>query len=646
MDWKDLPTGPSPSRINLLRKLKESFNRCKGLFEDISEDLTEALDDLYVLYINTYEEIFCSTVKILLLGQNCSDAVKELMKPDSQPLDYGSSTFQNLLEIFGKIFGLTYQVRVSGQKKYCIKCSNEEAKIPLRTLRPISFEVYPGEAHKLTITYKKDFFGKNFDANEIPDCWASQIFETPVESGEISEQDFASNHVPFLEPGFCNLKTNKKDYKESKDASFDWSLSSNEDKNPEKLAQQGKHKKPKDSYVSLNDQIANTCRRASELYDIEASNEDSSQEDDEKVKQTFSINLSKQLSPVEVSQNSPSKSPSKNKSPLEEAPSLRDRIRVSSPEKREREKEQRERDRQPTNQKELLKMICTVWQMTLEETGCQDKGESKGEEGGKEGEGCEEKEEGCEEGEEGGEEGEDCEEENSEFNEEEEEMAKNLTRKDMFIAGAETKTICRTCNSEESLSNMYFYEKSFFCAKCITMIERRFKSKAHDKCISCQKPSSKVILAKFIPSNPLVKHKSSMICTKPKKIDKYFDYLQKYASMPLKTPDIEKLIGLINDNLVTPVSTFSQFKLCKSCIDNFRHCSVCKFLHHKNELFIASCKHVYCLDCLALLYMKKWTSKEQFTCKAPLCWKKTSLESVEKFLRKQLEKVSSEFQQG
>ena len=74
---------------------------------------------------------------------------------------------------------------------------------------------------------------------------------------------------------------------------------------------------------------------------------------------------------------------------------------------------------------------------------------------------------------------------------------------------------------------------------------------------------------------------------------------------------------------------------------------MCKDLLYNSELFKSdACSHAYCLDCLSLLFLKKYVQKLEFTCKASFCWKKTSLDHALRFIVQSLEALQTELSQS
>ena len=204
------------------------------------------------------------------------------------------------------------------------------------------------------------------------------------------------------------------------------------------------------------------------------------------------------------------------------------------------------------------------------------------------------------------------------------------SRKGKFLVTNDTEKLCRICAQPNKMSKMLYYDRSFFCGKCYADVSLRFKKKSLNLCSGCLRDQSwKILGIKFLASNKCVKNDGSLLFTKDKKVDKYYEYLNKLASMPLKSPELEKGLLLISNNIVTPLSTFADIKVCRTCDKNFSKCCVCNLTLHKMDMFIGEkCSHPYCLDCLALIFLKKYHQKAEFTCKGSMCWKKNSLEKV------------------
>ena len=219
------------------------------------------------------------------------------------------------------------------------------------------------------------------------------------------------------------------------------------------------------------------------------------------------------------------------------------------------------------------------------------------------------------------------------------------SRKGKFLVTNDTEKACRICSQPNKLSKMYYYDSSFFCGKCYAEVSVRFKKKSLNSCSGCAKnQSDKILGIKFLVGNKCVKNAGSLLFTKEKKVDRYYEYLKNINSMPLKSPELKRALELISNNIVTSLSTFADIKVCKTCCKDFDQCCICKLTLHKSELFSGDkCEHRYCLDCLTLIFLKKYKEKKEFTCKGKLCWKKTALEAVLAHLLKELDKLEREY---
>ena len=218
------------------------------------------------------------------------------------------------------------------------------------------------------------------------------------------------------------------------------------------------------------------------------------------------------------------------------------------------------------------------------------------------------------------------------------------SRKSMLMIINDTQKLCRICAKANIISKMYYFDGSFFCGNCYVEVSKRFKKKGVHCCSGCKKPDpQKIIGIKYILQNKFIRNQGSLLFTKEKKIDGFYEFVHKYSSIPLKSADLEKVLYLASNNIITPLSTFADIKICNPCSSEFIKCSVCKFILHKNEMFrVDKCEDPYCLDCLTLIFLKKYIVKKEFTCKAKFCWKKTSLEKVMQYLLVKLDFLEKE----
>lgn len=218
------------------------------------------------------------------------------------------------------------------------------------------------------------------------------------------------------------------------------------------------------------------------------------------------------------------------------------------------------------------------------------------------------------------------------------------SRKTMMIEMSDSEKPCRICSKITKMTKLYYFDGSFFCNNCYGTLSKRFKKKDVYKCSGCRSNPERILIVKFLLSNKFVRDQGSLTFTKEKRSDKMVGHLSRLAQVPLKTPEFEKLLLLVSNNLVTPVSQMAEVKLCQKCILDFETCTKCGFLFYKDELFkVAKCKHAYCTDCLTLIFLKKYMVKTEFTCKASFCWKKTDLTDVYHYLLNVLSKLESEF---
>ena len=222
-----------------------------------------------------------------------------------------------------------------------------------------------------------------------------------------------------------------------------------------------------------------------------------------------------------------------------------------------------------------------------------------------------------------------------------------VTRKTRFLTQSDTDKPCRLCSKVFKMTKMYYYDGSFFCDACYSTASQKLKKKGINSCPGCAKESAKILIIKFILSNTFTRNQGSLLFTKEKKVEPYYGYLQKYALVVPKAKSLEQGLTLISNNIVTPVTTYAEIKTCKTCSESFDKCCMCKDLLYKSELFKSdACSHAYCLDCLSLLFLKKYVQKLEFTCKASFCWKKTSLDHALRFIVQSLEALQTELSQS
>lgn len=194
---------------------------------------------------------------------------------------------------------------------------------------------------------------------------------------------------------------------------------------------------------------------------------------------------------------------------------------------------------------------------------------------------------------------------------------------------------------------MYYFDHSFFCDSCYGTACQKLKKKGMQTCAGCNQQTTKVLIVKFILSNKFTKNQGTLLFTKEMNVQPYYGYLHKYTAMVSKSPTLDRALLLISNNITTPVTTMAELKLCKTCVGDFGKCCVCKDTLYKQEMFKSdSCHHVYCLDCLSLIFLKKYVSKNELTCKGTLCWKKSSLDRAMRFITASLETVQEEFKRS
>lgn len=220
----------------------------------------------------------------------------------------------------------------------------------------------------------------------------------------------------------------------------------------------------------------------------------------------------------------------------------------------------------------------------------------------------------------------------------------SMNRKTKFLANSNTQKPCRICAKVFKMTKMYYFDQSFFCEACYNTASQKLKKKGMQECAGCDKEPHSVLIVKFILANKFTQNRGSLLFTKDMNVQPYYEYLHKYSAMIAKSPKLNTALVLISNNVTTPVTTMAEVKLCKNCINDFAKCCVCKDTLCKQELFKSdSCSHLYCIDCLALIFLKKYVSKTQFTCKGKLCWKKNSLEKAMEFITKSLETIQEAF---
>ena len=220
----------------------------------------------------------------------------------------------------------------------------------------------------------------------------------------------------------------------------------------------------------------------------------------------------------------------------------------------------------------------------------------------------------------------------------------SMTRKTKFLANSETQKACRICNKVFKMTKMYYFDHSFFCETCYGTASQKLKKKGLQQCAGCSQIPDKVLIVKFILSNKFTKNQGSLLFTKEMSVQPYYEYLHKYSAMIAKSQKLDRALVLISNNVTTPFTTMAELKLCKKCISDFSKCCVCKDTLYKQEMFKGdSCIHSYCIDCLSLIFLKKYVTKTQFTCKGKLCWKKSSLEQALNFITQSLETIQEEF---
>lgn len=219
-----------------------------------------------------------------------------------------------------------------------------------------------------------------------------------------------------------------------------------------------------------------------------------------------------------------------------------------------------------------------------------------------------------------------------------------MTRKHKFLQNSESEKNCLICSKTQKMTQMYYYDRCFFCSNCYGLLAQRFKSKGLNNCSGCFNESTKILVVKFFLTNPFVKNQGSLLFTREKMMDKYFEYFTTCSSMPVKSQDLDRVLKLISNNVMTKVNTNAEVKVCSTCVSQFHVCSLCKFQIHQKEYFTnGKCDHGYCLDCLTLVFMKKYPHKKEFTCKGSLCWKKTSLDKAMEYLLVKLASLEEEF---
>ena len=216
-----------------------------------------------------------------------------------------------------------------------------------------------------------------------------------------------------------------------------------------------------------------------------------------------------------------------------------------------------------------------------------------------------------------------------------------LTRKNQLLKRNDTDKPCRICSKPHRMTKMYYYDRAFFCADCYVVLAQRFKK--INRCASCKSEPERVLILKFIMANPFVKSQGSLLFTREKKVDLFYTHMNKYSTIIHKDNDLLRTLQLISNNLVTPVSTFVEIKVCAKCQTLIVKCVICKNLICKQEAFCGDkCNHHYCLDCISIIFLKKYLQKKEFTCKGHFCWTKTLLVKVMQFLMGSLSTLEAE----
>ena len=222
------------------------------------------------------------------------------------------------------------------------------------------------------------------------------------------------------------------------------------------------------------------------------------------------------------------------------------------------------------------------------------------------------------------------------------ESVESPTRKHHLLKNTDVEKPCRICSKMNKMTKMYYYDRAFFCEECYVTVSQRFKK--INRCGNCKSDPDRVVVIKFIMANPFVKNEGSLLFTREKKVDLFYNYLNKYSGMVTKSFELNRALLLISNNLVTPISTFAEVKICSSCKPVLFKCAVCKYMSHKDEMFVVQkCSHAYCLDCLATIFLKKYNHKKEFTCKGSFCWSKTPLVNVLQFLTDKLSQIEAEY---
>jgi hypothetical protein len=228
-----------------------------------------------------------------------------------------------------------------------------------------------------------------------------------------------------------------------------------------------------------------------------------------------------------------------------------------------------------------------------------------------------------------------------------ESQSDSMTRKTRFLTQSDTDKACRLCSKLFKMAKMYYFDGSFFCKDCYPTACQKLKQKGINSCGGCKRESAKLLIIKFILSNKFSRAQGSLLFTRDKKVEPYYGYLHRYSLMIAKSQPLERALLLVSNNIVTPLTTWAEVKCCKSCVDDFAKCCMCKDLVFKDELFKAdSCGHPYCLDCITVVFLKKYADKREFTCKASFCWKKTSLDRTMNFIIKSLDQLENEINQS